>query len=167
MIIGPRRAALIASIAAVGLTIVLYPLIVETPIDVNKFDITLTGISASVDPNNDQNLILKPTFTVTNHNDRTLTTSKIDYDIMANGTKVASGSLSYEDVPLNGRPALFTDSSIPVTDSTTMQYSDSNAALFKAIRANSTSLNWSVQGSTDIESGTTLVSKTFSSNLQK
>lgn len=158
---------MIASIIAVALTIVLYPLIVETPIDANRFNIVLTGMKASVDPNNDQNLILKPTFTITNYNDRTLTTSKLDYDLIANGTKVATGSLSYEDVPLNGRPALFTNSSIPITDSATMQYSDSNAALFKAIRNNSTNLSWSVQGAAEIESGTTLVPKNFTSSLQK
>ena len=166
MIIGPRRAALIGTIAAVALAIIFYPLIIETPIDVNKVNFTLTGVTVQTDPTNDQNLIVKTTFNIRNDNDLTLTTSKIDYELFANGTSIGSSSISYEDVPVNGRPALFANSTIPISDSMTVKYSDANASQFKALQNNSTNISWRVQGSADIESGTTLVTKEFTSTLK-
>ena len=167
MIIGPRRAALIGAIAAVGLVIIFYPLIIKTQIDLDKVKITLTGITVQPDPDNDQNLIVKPTLTISNNNDLTLTTSRIDYQLFANGSSIGSYDLSYADVPVNGRPALFVGSSVPFPELLTVKYNDTNIALYKALQSNNTNISWRVQGSADIESGTTRETKNFTSDLQK
>ncbi len=166
LILGPRRVALIAAIAAVALTIIFYPLIVATPIDPNKVDIKLSKVNLVSGSAGEQKLVLGVTFNFTNQNDLTLTTSRIDYTLMADGTQVGTGSLSYEDVPLNGRPAIFSGTSVPLADNTfALQYSDQNATIFNKILHNTSQVKWGVTGTAYIDSGTTEITKQFSSEL--
>lgn len=165
MIIGPRRAALIAAIAAVVLAIIFYPLIVLTPIDVEKVKIDLTALNLVSGGAGDQQLILRMTLTVANQNNMTLTTSKIDYEVFADGESIGNKTLSYEDVPPNGRPALFPGTVVTLSHSFTLEYSDSEAEIFNKIMTNSTQIQWSIKGTAIIESGTTQVTKEFSDEL--
>ena len=162
MIIGPRRIALIGAIAAVALTIIFYPLIVLTPFDPEKVAITLADVKLLSGSEGDQKLDLGVTFNITNNNDFTLTTSKIDYNLYADDALVGSDTISYEDVPVNGRPVFFQNQPVNITDTMTIQYSDENATLFRKILNNSTDINWRINGSATIESGTTQQEKSFS-----
>lgn len=166
MIVGPRRIALIGVIVAVALAIIFYPLIVLTPIDTSKVSIILSKMVLDEGGSDEQELLLRPTFTVTNNNNFTLTTSRIDYEVFADGESVVTETLSYEDVPVNGRPALFSGTQVPLTHFFTVKYSDERADLFARIQNNSTQISWSVNGTATIESGTTLISMEFESNLQ-
>jgi hypothetical protein len=159
--------ALIGAIAAVVITIIAYPYIlvlVFPAIDVDKVSIDLTKIALSPE-SGQQELTLEITFTVVNNNDVTLTTSKIDYELFADGKPVGTDVLSYEDVPVNGRPALFSGSSVPLRDSFVLKYSDEEAEMYHNILTNSTQLNWQVTGNAIIESGTVSVPKGFSDEL--
>lgn len=167
MILGARRLALIGAIAAVVIVIIAYPylLTVFSPeIDVEKVSIDLTRVALSPE-SGDQELTLQITFTVVNSNDVTLTTSKIDYELFADGTLVGTDTLSYEDIPVNGRPALFPESPVPLRDSFLLRYSDEEAEIYNTILTNSTQLDWRVAGSATIESGTIFVPKEFSAEL--
>ena len=167
MILGPRRLALIGAIAAVVIVIIAYPyllLFFSPEIDVEKVSIDLTRVSLAPE-SGEQELTLQITFTVANNNDATLTTSKIDYELFADGTQVGTGILSYEDVPVNGRPALFPGSPVPLRDSFVLKYSDEEAEIYNTILTNSTQLDWKVTGSATIESGTVFVPKEFSDEL--
>jgi hypothetical protein len=167
LILGPRRLALIAAIAAVALTIIFYPLIVATPIDVENIRIEFTRIALDEDSSSDQELILRLTLTVTNNDTVTLTTSKIDYELFADGELVGSDTLSYEDIPVNGRPALFPGTVVPLTNTFTLEYSDEEADIFNRIMSNSTEMDWSIRGSATIASGTSLVVKDFEASVQE
>lgn len=166
MILGPRRLALIAAIAAVALTIIFYPLIVATPIDVEKIRIEFTRIAVDENSSSDQELVLRLTLTVTNNDTVTLTTSKIDYELFADGEMVGSDTLSYEDIPVNGRPALFPGTAVPLTNTFTLEYSDEEADMLNRIMSNSTEMDWSIRGSATIASGTSLVVKDFEASVQ-
>jgi hypothetical protein len=165
LILGPRRIALIGAIAAVALAIIFYPLIVFTPFDPNKVTIDLAGVQLVSGSEGEQRLDLRIALNVTNNNDLTLTTSRIDYDLLADGARVGSDTLSYEDVPVNGRPAFFPNQPVTIADTMTLQYSDESAGLFRKILDNNTDINWAISGSATIESGTTLQEKSFSSEL--
>ena len=101
---------------------------------------------------------------ITNTNEFTLTTSRIVYDLFADGARVGSDTISYEDVPVNGRP-LFSNQPVTISDTLTLQYTDEMATLFSRILNNSTDINWRISGTATIESGTTLQEKRFSSEL--
>jgi hypothetical protein len=156
---------LIGAIAAVALAIIFYPLIVQTPFDPEKVTIQLTGVEPQSGSEGEQRLDLRVALQMTNTNEFTLTTSKIAYDLFADGTPVGSDTLSYEDVPVTGRPALFANQPVTISDTMTLQYTDENADLFNRILNNSTDINWRIAGAATIESGTTLQEKTFSSEL--
>jgi LEA14-like dessication related protein len=165
LIIGPRRIALIGAIAAVALAIIFYPLIVFTPFDPEKVRIALANVQLVSGSESEQKLDLRVALNITNNNEFTLTTSKIDYDLFADGTSVGTDTISYEDVPVNGRPAFFSNQPVTIADTMTLQYSDEMAGLFRKILDNSTNINWRISGSATIESGTTLQEKAFSGEL--
>ncbi|MDQ3835458.1 MAG: hypothetical protein M3270_00785 [Thermoproteota archaeon] len=165
MIIGPRRIVLIGAIAAVALAIIFYPLIVQTPFDPEKVAIQLTGVNLLSGSEGQQKLDLRVALQITNTNDFTLTTSKISYDLFADGAPVGSDTISYEDVPVNGRPAFFSNQPVPISDTLTLQYSDETAGLFTKILNNSTNINWRISGTATVESGTTEQEKSFSTEI--
>jgi hypothetical protein len=165
LIIGPRRIVLIGAIAAVALAIIFYPLIVQTPFDLERVAIQLRGVEFQSGSEAEQRLDLRVALQVTNTNEFTLTTSRIAYDLFADGAPVGSDTISYEDVPVTGRPAFFSNQPVTISDTLTMQYTDETANLFSRILNNSTDMNWRITGSATIESGTTLQEKSFSSDL--
>ena len=116
MIIGPRRLALIGAIAAVALTIIFYPLLVATPFNPNDVDIKLSRVALASGSEGEQKLDLRVSLNLTNTSEFTLTTSKIEYELFADGVPVGTDTISYEDVPINGRPALFTNQPITISD---------------------------------------------------
>jgi hypothetical protein len=166
LIIGLRRLVLIAAIAAVVLVIIFYPLIVYTPIDLGKVSIDLANVRLATGSVEDQKLSLSVTFALKNTNNFTLTTSRIDYELFADGNSLGTDNLSYEDVPVNGRPPLFSGRPVQLSDdSFDIAYSDSTADVFNEILSNSSQIDWAVTGSAVIESGTSFVTKEFSGSL--
>jgi LEA14-like dessication related protein len=168
LIIGARRAVLVAAIAAVALTIIFYPLIVATPIDLDKVDVKLAKVELLHNNNTAaHSLNMKVTFNITNSNPFTLTTSQINYQLFADGVDLGTHTLSYEDVPVTGRPVLFNGTRTPVQDTAvTIDYSDAKAQIFNKIQNNIFDIKWSATGTASIESGTTQVTKDFSNTLQ-
>ena len=156
---------LIGAIAAVALAIIFYPLIVQTPFDPEKVAIQLTGVELLSGSQGQQRLDLRVALQITNTNEFTLTTSKIAYELFADGAPVGSDTISYEDVPVNGRPAFFANQPVTISDTLTLQYTDEMASLFTRILNNSTDINWRISGTATVESGTTQQEKTFSSEL--
>ncbi|MEW6603864.1 MAG: hypothetical protein AB1351_04140 [Thermoproteota archaeon] len=165
MIIGPRRVALIGAIAAVALTIIFYPLLVATPFDPNDVSIDLSKVMLASGGEGDQRLDLRISLNVTNGSEFTLTTSKIEYELFADGASVGSDTISYEDIPVNGRPALFSNRPVTIPDTFTLEYSDERAELFNKILNNSEEISWRITGIAIIESGTTFQERPFSSEL--
>jgi hypothetical protein len=166
LIIGPRRVALIGAIAAVVLTIVFYPLLVQTPFDLEDISIQLSRVMLASGSQEEQKLDLRISLNITNTSEYTLTTSKIEYELFADGAPVGTDMISFEDIPVNGRPALFSNEPpITVTDTFTLDYSDDKADLFNRILGESTEISWSITGSASIESGTSFQEKSFTSEL--
>jgi LEA14-like dessication related protein len=165
LIIGTRRAVLIGVIVAVALAIILYPLITFTPIDLNAVTIQLAEVSLASGSSQEQSLDLKVVFRVNNTSDITLTTSRIDYELFADGVSLDSDTLSYEDIPLNGRPQLFPGGSVPLTRTFHFQFSDARAEVFDKILNNGQEIEWSVKGTIEVESALTVLPKNFTDEL--
>lgn len=165
MIIGPRRLALIGAIAAVVLAIVFYPLLVQTPFNPDDVVFQLSKVQLASGSNDEQKIELQIALNITNTSDYTLTTSKIEYELSADGASVGSDIISYEDIPVNGRPALFQDESITITDAFVLEYSDEQAGIFNEILNGSEDIRWRITGMAIIDSGTTFKEKLFSDEL--
>ena len=91
-------------------TIVLLPLIltITLPTDIKDVTISLGKVEVvkNATADNPRMVHLNLIFDVHNPTDKSLTTSKIEYQLFANGQPLGEGLLSYEDVPVNGRPQL-------------------------------------------------------------
>jgi len=163
-----RRIILIGVIAAVAITIILLPLIltVTLPSNLNSVGITLSKVEViNMTGSNLVNLNLF--FNIHNPTGTTLTTSGIDYDLFANGTRLGPGSLSYADVPVNGRPQLFSDTSITLQSPFQFVNSHPSSQIFKFVQNPATLklIKWKVAGVLSLESGFSSAMKQFNATL--
>ena len=172
MFLSRRRVILIGVIAAVASAIILLPLIltITLPADLNSVTIALSNVSAIAPNTTDdrQRNQLNVYFNVYNPTQKTLTTSKIEYGLFANGVPLGQGILSYEDIPLNGRPQLYYNSTTTLKSPFELSYSNSSAKLFNKMVQNpqaAKQIKWKVEGEAQIESGFSSYPKRFSSEL--
>ncbi|HEX6067264.1 MAG TPA: hypothetical protein VFZ05_00560 [Nitrososphaera sp.] len=155
MIIGPRRAILIGAIVAIALTIILIPLIFSaTAPDFSRVRVSLSNMTVA---SADEDLLqLRPVITIENPTDQTITTSRIEYELFADGTPLGTHTVSFEDIPLNGRPAIFAGGSVAIPPLTgqlyELEYDDSIADLYAKIRDNPESVQWRASGDIVLES---------------
>lgn len=162
---------LIGVIGAIVVIIILLPqiLTITLPPNVNSVNINLSNVEM-VNPNiaNDSGRIeLNVYFNVYNPTQQVLTTSRIDYQLFANGTPLGSGILSYEDIPLNGRPQLYYNSTTPLKSTFEVTYSNTSAPIFKLLSNPQAAkqVKWSATGEAQIESGFSSLTKQFNSEL--
>ncbi|MGI0021028.1 MAG: hypothetical protein ACREAY_11215 [Nitrososphaera sp.] len=162
MFIGPRRAVLIGTIAAVALTIILLPLIFAlTSPDLDLVTVRLDRVALmSVE---DEGADLRTSFVLENPTDQTATTSRIDFELFADGTSLGPHTISYDDIPVNGRPAIFGKDSVTVSETFTVKVED--AGLLKKISDNPETIKWRAKGIAQIESTLTLVEKPFENEI--
>lgn len=163
MIIGPRRAILIGAIAAIALTIIMIPLIFSlTAPDFSLIEVRLTDVTVS--QADEEQLQLRPVITIVNPTDQTITTSRIDYELFADGRSLGNHTISFEDIPLNGRPAIFAGGSVAIPplsgDLHVVEFDSSIADLYDRIRNEPGTVGWSTRGEAIIES--TLVQEIIS-----
>lgn len=167
MFIGPRRAILIGAIAAVALTIILIPLIFTiTQPNFNLVEVRLSNVTVtSVE---DGHIKLQPVFTIANPTDQTITTSKIEYELFADGVSLGTKILSYEDVPLNGRPAIFSQGSVNIKQFPGDPFvvdESVHADIFAKIRDSPGSIKWKATGTAGIDSTLIQNDRPFSNEL--
>jgi LEA14-like dessication related protein len=168
MFLSRRRVVLIAAIAAVAITIVFLPLILTITLPTNLDTVSISLAKVEVVNVTGSSLInLNVFFRVQNPTDTTLTTSGIDYKLFADGTLLGQGSLSYADVPVNGRPQLLSNTTVTLQSLFPVLNSHSNSQIFKAIQNPATfkQIKWKAEGAVDLDSGVSSSSKQFSSVL--
>src|SRR5919205_3226431 len=168
MFLSRRRLVLIGVIAAIATVIIMLPLILTITLpDVNKLRISLLKVEAV--PQDITNASQKPQlnvyFNVYNPIQQTLTTSGIEYQLFADGKSLGNGTLSYEDIPLNGRPQLYYNSNSTLKSSFLLTSSNANIPIIKRMLSNpeaAKQIKWSVEGVAQIESGFSSSPKKFS-----
>jgi LEA14-like dessication related protein len=104
-------------------------------------------------------------FHLTNPTDKTVSTSKIEYNLTADNMQLGDSILSFEDIPPNGRPTILPQQSIDLTSSFQITPSQSTQAIFNRIANSPSDINWKVQGEARVESAITLHDKQFSDEL--
>jgi|GraSoiStandDraft_46_1057282.scaffolds.fasta_scaffold16539_3 hypothetical protein len=172
MFLSRRRIILIGVITAIAATIVLLPLIltITLPSDLNQLTISVSKVEA-VNPdvaNDTQRVQLNVYFNVYNPTRNVLTTSRLDYQLFADGKPLGQGILSYEDIPLNGRPQLYYHSNTTLKSLFEPTYSNANILLLNKMLSNPDivkQIKWRVEGEAQIESGFSSTPKQFNAEL--
>jgi LEA14-like dessication related protein len=161
-----RRIILIFAVAAVAGTIIILPYISSlTATRLDRVTIELLDVEpvpVSQEQNNGQ---MDVVFRLTNPTDKTVTTSKIEYDLIADNTELGNSILSYEDVPPNGRPTILPNRSINLTSLFQLPTSQPTQIIFGKLANSSSDIDWKVEGVARIESAVTLHEKPFTDEL--
>ena len=173
MFLSKRRIVLFGVIGALVITIILLPRIqyfVNAP-DVNVIDFNLAAVNISNISNNtnNNNIELSLLFDVYNPSDKSATTSKVEYDLFGDNKLLGHGVLSYEDIPLNGRPQFSPGQTTTLKSAIILQPSDMNMDVIEKLISNSSdsinSIRWNVNGFSQIESAFVILEKDFSDVL--
>jgi LEA14-like dessication related protein len=170
MFLSRRRIILVGAIAAIAIAIILLPAILATVSapDINSITIELSKVEVG-DIANDNIIPLNIFFNIHNPTDKAMTTSKIDYNLIADGESLGQGVLSYEDIPLNGRPQLSPGLTTTLKSTFELNQSNVNSDIFRVIKnAQATEqIKWKVEGVAQIESAFSFSPKQFSDELNE
>jgi hypothetical protein len=171
MFLSKRRIVLFGVIGVLVITIIFLPRIqyfINAP-DVNAIDFKLSSVDITNLSNNTNNIELLLRFDVSNPSEKTATTSKVEYDLFGDNEFLGHGVLSYEDIPLNGRPQFSPGQTTTLKSPIVLQPSDTNIDIIEKLLNNqSDSINdirWNVNGSSQIESAFVIVQKDFNDVL--
>jgi hypothetical protein len=157
-----RRLVLIGTVTVIVGVIVLLPLILTITLpDLSAVNITVKNIELE-DISEDNIATLKVVFNINNPTSQALTTSKIDYQLDANGELIGNFTKSYIDIPLNGRPQLLSNTDTNI--SSVIETPALDEKIMSDIRNNNQSLQnieWTIDGNAIIESGFSSAPKIF------
>ena len=162
MFLSRRRLVLIGTVTVIVGVIVLLPLILTITLpDLSAVNITVKNIELE-DISEDNIATLKVVFNIKNPTSQALTTSKIDYQLDANGELVGNFTKSYIDIPLNGRPQLLSNTDTNISSEIETPVLDEK--ILSDIKNNNQSLQnieWTIDGNAIIESGFSSAPKIF------
>lgn len=162
MFLSRRRLVLIGTVTVIVGVIVLLPLILTITLpDLSAVNITVKNIELE-DISEDNIATLKVVFNIKNPTSQALTTSKIDYQLDANGELVGNFTKSYIDIPLNGRPQLLSNTDTNISSEIETPVLDEK--IMSDIKNNNQSLQnieWTIDGNAIIESGFSSAPKIF------
>ena len=162
MFLSRRRLVLIGTATVIIGVIVLLPLILTITLpDLSAVNITVKNIELE-DISEDNIATLKVVFNINNPTSQALTTSKIDYQLDANGELIGNFTKSYIDIPLNGRPQLLSNTDTNISSEIETPALDEK--IMSDIRNNNQSLQnieWTIDGNAIIESGFSSAPKIF------
>jgi hypothetical protein len=172
MFLTRRRAVLIGAIAAVAAAIILTPLILTLtlPPDINAVKINLDKVeieNPSPEEETANLLTLNVYFKIDNPTDKTLTTSKIDYTLFANGESLGNGHIDYVDIPVHGRPQLLSGGEATIMSKFEIPRNDPSLTQINIGNLSSFDINWEAEGTADIESGFATIPLAFKDELKR
>ena len=162
MFLSRRRLVLIGTATVIIGVIVLLPLILTITLpDLSAVDIIVKKIELE-DISEDNIATLKVIFNIKNPTHQALTTSKIDYELNANGESIGEYTKSYIDIPLNGRPQLLsnTDTNISAVIETPV-LDEKIRSDFRNNNQSLQNIEWKINGNAIIESGFSSAPKIF------
>lgn len=129
--------------------------ILEEDIDIELLSVKLK----SLDEDNGV-MILDVTFEVSNNSGTVMTVGSIDYDLLADDSTICHGSKSYRDIPLVGRPQVFSHgTSGPIRTECKVKQSE-NTEIWNTIR-NGDNMLWRTKGTAEIETSISVITREF------
>jgi hypothetical protein len=161
LFLSKRRLILIGAFASIVATIVLLPLIVTItlPPNLKNISINLTKVEVVnyTRTGNRLKFFLNIFFNIYNPTDKSLTTSRIQYHLFADGKLLGRGLLDYGDIPVNGRPQLSSHGKTILQSTFEAVSSSSNTQIVDNIITHKPKLTeqikWKAIGEAEIDSG--------------
>jgi hypothetical protein len=158
-----RRLVLIGTATVIVGVIILLPLILTITLpDLGAISIIVKKIELEDISDDNNTATLNVVFNIENPTGQALTTSKIDYELIADGESLGEHSKSYIDIPVNGRPQLLsnTDTNISSVIETSIAGKNIRADLLRNNQSIE-NIDWIINGNAIIESGFSSAPKLF------
>jgi hypothetical protein len=158
-----RRLVLIGTATVIVGVIILLPLILTITLpDLGAISIIVNKIELEDISDDNNTATLNVVFNIKNPTGQALTTSKIDYELIADGESLGEHSKSYIDIPVNGRPQLLsnTDTNISSVIETSIEDKNIRADLLRNNQSIE-NIEWIINGNAIIESGFSSAPKLF------
>jgi len=109
-------------------------------------------------------LKVQTTFLISNPSEKTFTIPLIGYDVFADGTRIASGQYSTEDIAMPGRAAFYPGAKIPLESSTSVGKDDIPPGLYDAL-VDGEFGRFSAEGIITVESAWSVIEKEFRTSM--
>ena len=166
MFLTRRRIVLLLAVVAVAGAIIALPYISSlTAIGLDRVTVELSDVKFVPTREEQKPGQIDVVFHLTNPTDKTVTTSKIEYNLFADNMQLGDSLLSFEDIPPNGRPVILPQQSINLTSSFQITPTQTTDVIFSKIANDPSDVNWKVQGQARVESAITLQEKQFSDEI--
>ncbi len=133
-------------------------------VDLNKVSVKLESVNVLDENKLDKRAHLNVRFYIENPTSLVLTVSTINYELYANGSNLGEGHFSTEDIPEAGRPPLFANDNLTLSNTFELVNDDKISNEYLAITTNQP-VKYEVKGQITIESFLTAVTKDFDSIL--
>ena len=128
--------------------------------ELEKSEIELYNVEV-IEVNNFENyIILKTTFLILNHGEKTVTVPVISYQFFANGEFMGTSNFSSEDIPLTGRALLISGTEVPFTTKIKINLTEENENEYMKI-ANGERVVYSADGLYTIETAWQVIDVEF------
>ena len=128
--------------------------------ELEKSEIELYSVEV-IEVNNFENyIILKNTFLILNHGEKTVTVPVISYQFFANGEFMGTSNFSSEDIPLTGRALLISGTEVPFTTKIKINLTEENENEYMKI-ANGERVVYSADGLYTIETAWQVIDVEF------
>ena len=159
------RLVIIACFAGLGAMFLFFILYANSfQGELEKVTIKVEDIKVLDENKLDKRAHLDVRFNLQNPTSLVLTISTINYQIYANGNNIGDGHFSTEDIPEVGRPALFANSNLTLSDTFDLVNNDKIAQEYSAITSNQP-IKYEIKGQVTVESFLTAVTKDFDLNF--
>ena len=163
MFLSRRRLVLIGTATVIVGVIILLPLILTITLpDLGAISIIVKKIELEKLSGDNNTATLNVLFNIENPTGQALTTSKIDYELIADGESLGEYSKSFIDIPVNGRPQLLSKTDTNISSVIETPISDKNIRT-DLLRNNQSieNIEWIINGNAIIESGFSSAPKVF------
>lgn len=163
MFLSRRRLVLIGTATVIVGVIILLPLILTITLpDLGAISIIVKKIELEKLSGDNNTATLNVLFNIENPTGQALTTSKIDYELIADGEFLGEYSKSFIDIPVNGRPQLLSNTDTNISSVIETPISDKNIKT-NLLRNNQSieDIEWIINGNAIIESGFSSAPKVF------
>lgn len=132
-----------------------------------QVDVKLEGVKMKAMDQENKVMTVLLDFAVFNKSDRTLTISKMDYELFADEKFLGNGFMSLENIPMVGRPSLFPGTSTTIPSEFQLTYSEDVKDVWNLLAANEAndSVSWRVKGTAEIETAFSIIPVPFETSL--
>ena len=159
------KVVIIAAFAGLGFMMVFFYVYANSfQGDLNKVTIQLKSVNLLDENKLDKRAHLNVRFYIENPTSLVLTVSTINYELYANGNNLGEGHFTTEDIPEAGRPPLFANDNLTLSNTFELVNDDKISNEYLAITTNQ-QVKYEAKGQITIESFLTAVTKDFDSIL--